>query len=131
VANEEPAFVELTQLRIHCITLGNNRSRTSPPPLPLSFSVVCRPFPFVLVLFSVSLLARFPSLAFSENVTVPFTFARVPGKLGFCYFYTMSIFILCPIFFLASRFSFTVYRIHPIFHLFTELKIISDIRYRR
>ena len=32
VANEEPAFVELTQLRIHCITLGNNRSRTSPPP---------------------------------------------------------------------------------------------------
>lgn len=100
VANEVRVFMELTQPRIHCIALGNNGFANLPP-----VSIIRRLLPLVLVLFSVSLLARFPSPAFSGNATVPSTFVRVSGKLGFCYSCTTSIFIPCPISFLASPFQ--------------------------
>lgn len=117
VANEVPVLVELTQPRIHCIALENNGMRFFLLSLSFSFSQTLSfsvRLPFTLVLFSISLLTRFPSLVFSENVTVPSTYlSGAPGRPRFCCSCTTSIFISCPISFLAL--TSWIYGIHSLF----------------
>lgn len=100
--------------------------------LKLFFSIR---FPFTPVLFSVSLLARPLSPSFLRECDSSFhIFVCAPlSRSRFCCSYTMSIFISCPIAFLALTTGFMAFIPFSfwIFTFLTELKIIFNIYYHR
>lgn len=132
MANEVPALVELTQPRIHCIALENNGMRFFL--LSLSNSLLLRPPPF----YSGSIF-RFAFNSFSlsgflrECDSSFHIFVCAPGRPRFCCSCTTSIFISCPISFLAStsRYMAFIPFFLWIFTFLTESKIIFDVRYHQ
>lgn len=122
VANEVPAFVELTQPRIHCIAFGNNRfcapSLSYLPPLflsPLSLSLVrslSTPFRsgsifrFAFSSFSLASFLRECDSSFHVCPLANSAFAILARRL-------FSFRVQSP--FLRRLFSFIVYHIRPVF----------------